>query len=432
MNVLFIMADELRADVAYHERYPFVEMPNLDRLRREGATFTQAFCNTPTCVPSRASVNTGMYPHQLGIMNHQRSIPPHIPTWGKLFADAGYDVPAFGKTHGQNPGFEPMKDPGVHVETLGTTNAGNHPFSETITGMFQGEEDEYYEFRIASDVRSFLESRDRSKPFAAHVGFLAPHPPFYPPKRFVDLYDEEAFDPPEVDELNWRTKPLMHRTKSLHQYLCHRPEVRRRVIQRYCALCTLLDEALGRILDALEATDVLDETLIAFTADHGDQLGDHDMMGKFWNFYEGSLRVPLVIRLPEDARKPQGERRDFPSLVELVDVMPTLLDFAGLDIPDHLAGRSLGTLTRSLVNNPYPQQTWRDAAFCETENGRMLRTNRWKLCHYSNDIGELYDLSTDPGEENNLYESPDHREIRRELTERLLSQVIDHPSRYPL
>jgi arylsulfatase A-like enzyme len=119
-------------------------------------------------------------------------------------------------------------------------------------------------------------------------------------------------------------------------------------------------------------------------------------------------------------------------LVELVDILPTLLDLTGIDAPCHLVGNSLGPILRGLTNDPYPQQNWRKAAFCEIENGRMIRTNNWKLCHYSNDTGELYDLSTDPDEKHNRYNDPNCSTIRASLTEQLLSHIIEHPTRFPL
>jgi arylsulfatase A-like enzyme len=419
-NVLLIHVDELRADIAFHtagESYagslPNVAWPNLDRLRREGVTIRNAFCNFPICVPSRASFITGKYPRQLRVYNNHGNLPADEPTLGHRLSEVGYETVALGRTHRQHRGFHKWPE----VDGASAFGYGSHSSrcpSHEVVGVYDGDPEEQHDLRTARQFAEFLGGRDASRPCAAMVGFMAPHPPWYPPRAFAGRYRPDDIVLPTQPEGVWRQKPRMQRIPAEKGWLCHEPEVRRRMAAAYLDLCTYADSCLGEVLTALDRVDALDRTVIAFFADHGEQLGEHDMLGKFHNFYEGSLRTPLVWRLPGGAHA----GLELASMVELVDLVPTLLDFAGVGEGEDLPGRSLRPLFA------HPEATHREAVHAMIESGEMVRTERWKLAIYSGDEvgGELYDLRADPREHRNLFFDPAHTAVR----ERLLGRIARH------
>lgn len=414
-NILIIMADEIRADVVLHAKYPFVRTPNLDRLRAHGTTFRQAFCQTPTCCPSRGSFTTGKYPQELGLYNHGCVLPPEEKTMGHWFAENGYDAVAFGKTHNMNPGFRSVT---YEIgQTMGTSNHGYKVTDDTATGVFNGPKDDFCDFVACRQFDDYLTSQDRGKPFLAFVGIYSPHPPLYPPAEYASLYSPDSIELPPDDEAEWATKPQMQGVPRQRWHAVNE-ETRRRIVATALGMTTLVDDCVGRLLDTLEREGELDSTIIVFTSDHGDQMGEHGMLGKFFNFYEASLRVPLIMRGPGIAA---GKDRD--QLVELTDVYPTLCDLTGIArpvAPNELSGRSLDTILQD------PDTPHRDYVHCMIEKAHMVRTDHYKCAVYEEDRGELYDLQADPMATNNLYDNPAVRDTQLELTTEIVRHLTRH------
>ena len=423
-NIVFIMADELRNDITLHEYYPFVKTPHLDRLRDEGVTFTNAFCQTPTCCPSRGSAMTGKYPQQLGLYNHSCLLPDNEKTIGHHFTENGYNSVAFGKTHHMNPGFQSFTYD--MDETMGWDNHGYNVEEENAVGIFTRRREEYCDFVACNQFDSYLDAGPNPgrSPFLAFIGIYSFHLFFYSPAEYASMYDWKNIElPPEFEEES-ETKPAVHGIpRNRWNHLTE--ETRRKIIATELGMVSLVDDCVGEIVSTLTRHEILDETIVVFTSDHGDQMGEHGMLGKFYNTYEGSLRVPLIIRPPrgkDDSSACQaGSRRD--QLAEMVDIYPTLCDLTGIPDPQppwNLSGNTLAPLLST------KHQHHKSAIFSMIEHAHMVRTERWKLVLFDNDRSELYDLARDPVERHNLYGDPEHAETQLELT----TEIVEHLIRF--
>ncbi|MAS33996.1 MAG: hypothetical protein CL610_08310 [Anaerolineaceae bacterium] len=429
-NLLIIMVDEMRSDIAYHEAYEYVRTPHIDRLRAEGITCRNAFSVYPICGPSRASIMTGRYPKQIGVLTNTCLLPPEERTIGHHLRDCGYETVAFGKTHGQNPGFRVFREPS-HAAHLGTDSGGwNNADGTPLVGELPGETDNHFDFVLTNEVEKYLNKRDESQPLAMYVGFHTPHPPFYMPQEFYELYDPAEIDPPSEDEAIFATKPqVQHKMAKSTRYLYYDHVTRQKVIAAYLAQITMVDVAIGRLLASFEQRGLLDNTVVVFISDHGEQLGQHNMLGKQNNFYEGSLRSPLVFRLPDQAHA----GTDITTLIEFVDVVPTICDALGVCTPYNVAGKSFQPAFEdsSYVHRDYVHSmSVEHRAIPDTNEdftrGEMVRTNRWKLAVYTDGDGELYDLETDPDECVNRFQDPELASIKIELLEEMVKHQLQY------
>ena len=405
------MADEIRHDIPLHTFRHDIAAPNIDGLREAGTTFRNAFCQTPTCCPSRGSVFAGKYPQQLGLYNHSCLLPSKERTMGHHFADHDFDTVAFGKTHNMNPGFKSVT---YDIEaTMGSTNHGYNVSDEDAVGFFDGPEDEFCDFVAVSQFADYLDTRSEGN-FMAYIGIYSPHPPIYPPKRFLDMYDWQDIElPPPFPEEEF-TKPEIHDIP--RQRWTHLAEdTQRKITAAVLGMCTLVDECVGQIVSSLEDHGLLEDTIIVFTSDHGDQMGEHSMLGKFFNTYEGSLRVPLVVRVPGGGYGRGTERYD---LVELVDLYPTLCTLCGVPLPE----TPYEIVGKDLFSGP----TERRYVHSMIEHAHMVRSDRYKLTLFDNDRSELYDLGADPDERYNLYGRPELANVQLELT----TQIVQHLTTY--
>lgn len=414
-NIVIIMADELRDDIVRHRFSPDPALPNLDRLRTQSVTFTNSFCQTPTCCPSRGSFATGKYPHQLGLWNHGDRVPPEERTLGHHFSAHGYDAVAIGKTHNMCPGFRSI------MYDYKRAFVGPHGYNvtdENCVGTFDGPEEEYGDFITCRQFEEYLAGRDPGQPFIAHVGIYAPHPPLYPPQRFTELHDWREIELPAVPEGEAVTKPRKQAIPR-ERWDALSDVGKKKVIATVLGMSTLVDECVGRIVAALQARGLWDNTILVFTADHGDLMGAHGMLGKFYNHYEEALRVPMILRLPGDHAA--GSERS--ELIELLDIFPTLCELTGLPLPEgahQLPGRSLRPL---IEGDP---TTARDFVFSQIEHAYMVRTKEWKLVYHTEDVHELYHLARDPGEHVNLFGRPEVAAIERELLMNIVQVLGTH------
>jgi len=413
-NLLIVMADQLRQDIVQHAADPFVRLPHLDRLRGEGVTLTECFSQYPICCPSRASFVTGKYPHQLGMWNNGCRFPAEERDLGHHLAAHGYDTAAFGKTHAMAPGF---RSTGYDIRaTMGSDNHGYNLTPGRETGVFEGDEEDYCDFVAVRQFTDYLDGRN-GRPFAAFLGIYAPHPPLFPPRRFAEMYPPDTFELPAVPEWEAATKPAIQQVPR-QRWSCLDEAAQRRVIATYLGMATLADECVGRALAALGERGLLEETLIVFTSDHGDELGEHGMIGKFHQVYEGSLRVPLILRLPGGTRAGAEHRQ----LVEMCDVFPTLCELLGVPLPDAPHAPAGISLVPALAGERH-----RSCVHAMLEAAQMVRTREWKLVQHADGAGELYYLAEDPREWVNRYDDPSCKEIRAELTEEMLSHLLRHP-----
>ncbi len=429
-NLLFIMVDELRADIAYHEAYDYVRTPTIDRLRAEGITCRNAFSVYPICGPSRASILTGRYPKQIGVLTNGCLLPPEERTIGHHLRDHGYETVAFGKTHGQNSGFRMFGEPRF-IDHLGTDYGGwNTPDGTPLVGKLAGETEQHYDFVVVEQIETFLNQRSDDGPLTVYAGFHTPHPPFYIPHEFYELYDADDITAPLVEDAIFQTKPrIQHKMAHSTGYLRYDDATRRQVIAAYLAQVTMVDAAIGRLIELFEQRNLLENTLLVFISDHGEQLGQHNMLGKQNNFYEGSLRSPLVFRLPDK----QYAGRAIATMIEFVDVVPTICDLLGVTTPYQVAGKSFVSAFadeaythREHVHSMSVEHSARSDTRQTFVRGEMIRSDRWKLAVYTDDLGELYDLHKDPDELQNRFDDPECRQIKLTLLEAMVKHQLQY------
>ncbi|MBC8231504.1 sulfatase-like hydrolase/transferase [bacterium] len=428
-NILLIMSDEHAPMFSGPYGHPLVQTPNMDRLAANGVTFTNAYCNSPLCVPSRMSFMTGRYVHHIGAWDNASPLAPDAVTWAHLLRSVGYDVVLSGKQHfcGQDQlhGFRTQLARDLHAERLhglidwskGTPPAARPWGGLQNAGPGTTEEIEVDDMVETKALEYLRNPARKDQPWALNVSFIAPHFPLIVPRRFFDLYPTDKVDLPNIPPAHLENQhPVYKRMRRMFGLIDFPEELVRQGRAGYYGLITYLDEKIGRLLDALEETGQLDNTLVIYTSDHGEMNGEHGMWRKS-NFYEFSAQVPLQIVWP--GHIPAGCRVD--EVVSLVDLTATLVNVADASPVTHLDGDSLLPLMQGSAAN------WKDFAFSEyLAHGverpmAMLRSGRYKLNYSLGDPPELYDLRKEPNEFHNLAEDPAHLPILEDLKMRLLS-----------
>ncbi|HDZ21375.1 hypothetical protein LCGC14_0431840 [marine sediment metagenome] len=462
-NILWLCSDQQRFDTLGVYGNSFARTPNLDGLAAEGVLFEHAYCQNPVCTPSRASFLTGRYPRTCRTRQNGQSIPADEVLVTKLLHDAGYVCGLSGKLHLSAcfpevcTGTERRIDDGYdefhwshHPGDDWPTNEYFHWLREkgaTFTReKFDGEQ--YVETSVpeahhqttwcAQKAVNFIEASSRfDHPWLFSVNFYDPHHPFDPPReyleRYLDRLDEiplPNYTPGELDD-----KPPFQDRDSHGAYCSpdafdrdHINDRSHRLIRAaYWAMCDLLDHQVGRILEALDRTGQRDNTIVIYSSDHGEMLGDHGIYLKGPYLYDPAVRVPLIVSMPSAITK--NIRSE--ALVELVDIAPTLMAAAGLDVHPGMQGRSLWPLLTGRADPAHH----RDDIYCECYNSvvrrrepkaytTMVRTATHKLSAvHGLDCGELYDLQADPAETHNLWNSPAHADIKTAMLKRLCDRM---------
>jgi arylsulfatase A-like enzyme len=422
---------------------------------QEGVSFTRAYCQSPICTPSRASFMSGLYPSTVHVnYNGNDTFPDHVPVVSGLFADTGYECGLIGKLHiaSAQKRVEKRTNDGYsywqysHAPHWKVTD-GNDYLSWLES---KGEEREelladqrgfpsrlHHTTWCAEKTMEFLHNHSGRTPWFVSLNIFGPHPPFNPPREYMDMYDPDAMAGPLFQDSDLarqeKLASITFKRKAQHpshldigeragmtsNYLKGRKDAGA-LKAFYYAEISHIDEQIGRILDYLNQTDQRENTVIIFTSDHGDMLGDHGLLYKGCRFYDGLVRVPLIWSWPS---RFQSDLRAS-ALIELTDITPTLLDLAGLEIPIHMQGRSLkGILTGA--GNP---DNFRDFVRSEYYNAvdnpyqgkdqiaTMYRDIRYKLVVYhGHGLGELYDMENDPGEFQNLWDFPEYSQLKFDL-----------------
>jgi arylsulfatase len=466
-NILLICTDQQRYDALGCSGNPHVQTPTIDALAADGVLFERCYVQNPVCSPSRASLMTGQYPRTHGLWGNGVALPAHQPVFSRALADGGYDCGTIGKMHlaacfgGRT---EPRRDDGfrfyrwAHDPTHASPEnayhrwlAERHPrlWAEARAGRDrQGHEaaalddlptEAHYSRWVGETTIDFLRAeRDPEKPFFLWVNFFDPHHPFVAPREYLDRYDPAGLPDPVGAPGELATKPPVQTEASRQSYAgfargfaTYPADEIKRIIAAYYAMMTLIDDEVQRILATLDDLGLADDTVVVFTSDHGEMLGDHQLLLKGPMLYEGAVRVPLILRWP--GRLPAGERR--PELVSWLDLCPTFLALAGL--PPLPANQGLDLLPLARGDADAPTRGW---ALCEYRNSghpydppvhaTMLRRDDHKLVVYHGPpsttrprTGELYDLASDPQELRNRWDDPAYSSTRVEL-ERFLLDVL--------
>jgi arylsulfatase len=463
-NILWICTDQQRFDTLGCYGNEFVTTPNLDALAAGGVQFDGAYCQNPVCTPSRASFLTGRYPHTTGARQNGQSINPTEVLVVKHLADAGYDTGLSGKLHisACSPeicsDIEPRIDDGYREFHWSHHHSTGLEWTQDSYGpwlLAQGQTMDKHPVEGSEHVRYTVDSEyhqttwcfqraidmiehhaDDDQPWLFSVNTFDPHHSFDSPREYLEPYLKRlddiplpAYTPGELE-----TKPWFHRVSNRGVYggpamaYDSISETDHKLIRAaYWAMCDQIDANVGRAIEALERTGQRDNTLVIFHTDHGEMLGDHGMYLKGPMFYEPAVRSPLIINMPGTV---QGGPRTS-ALVELVDLAPTLMEAAGMDVPVAMQGRSLWPLLTGQAD----RDRHRDSAFCESFNSvprtrtpaayaSMVRMGRYKLTSYhGRNEGELYDLTDDPGEVHNLWASAAHADLRSAMMTKLADRL---------
>lgn len=449
-NILVVMTDDQAAAQMSCAGHQILNTPNMDRIANEGVRFANSFCTNSLCAPGRAAVLTGTYSHVNGILGNSESgneiekISTEVPTYPQLLQLAGYRTGMMGKWHlSTDPvGFDDWKilpGQGVYFDPEFIINGERKTVPGYVTDLTT-------DFAI-----EFLEQDRGDQPFCLVYQHKAPHRPFTPAPRHAHLYDDIAWPYPETYNDDYATRDVAARAEDMRFDVSLKPdyddipagltaaEERNWLFQRFVKdhhrTLSAVDEGVGRILDYLDEKGLAEDTLVIYTSDNGFYLGDHGWYDKRF-MYEPSLRIPMLLRYPRMVKGGQVESR----FVQHQDIAPTVLDFAGVAIPEVMQGRSM----RPVVEGT-PPEDWRESMFYSYHEDswsrslvpgfnpgrygtphrvtphRGVRTDRYKLIEYYKEDGywELFDLREDPNELRNIYKEPDSAFIVEDLTTQL-------------
>jgi len=447
-NIIFLITDQQRFDTIAALGFPYMATPHLDRLVREGVSFTNCHVTAASCAPARASLFTGQYPHTTGVL---KNAGHWTRSWVENLAAAGYHCVNVGKMH-TFPYRTPM---GFHeryvVENKDRFLEGRYfiddwdlalrarktpkpgrlqyrklPDYRERLGAFEwpAEEDLHPDFFVGDLATWWLEYHPKAEPLFLQVGFPGPHPPYDPVARYAAQYSGKDLPllPVTQEELDSQPPPFQgkidHDMEVDHDSVVHQryPSREQRLRQRayYLANVTMIDEKIGQILAALERTGYLENSVVIFASDHGDALTDHGQSQK-WTMYECVTRVPMIVWSP--GRFAGGRRVE--ELCSLMDIGPAILDLAGAEKPPAMAARSLLPALKGEAwegrEHVFAEQSG-DHNLTTTGYVTMVRSQDWKLVHFLGEPwGQLFDLTNDPDEVRNLWDDPSFEEKKREL-----------------
>jgi choline-sulfatase len=436
-----IMTDQQRWD-AMGCSGGWVDTPNMDRIAAEGVRFTNAYTNSPVCVPARASLASGLYPHNHGVWRHERyTLPPEQPTWMAAVRDAGYSTAVIGKTH-LHPHSGDLRDRedllhayGLdHVDEIAGPRATAACRSYMTdrweeAGVYEAYKRDmkdryenkpwvvrpsvvplelYADVYVGEQAVSYLRDYSGAKPWFCWISFGGPHEPWDTPEPYATRYDADAMPPPVVPEEDRPERPrgVLDNRRTKHTIPFEPGEVGR-LRADYAGNLSLIDDQIGNVLRTVEERGELDDTLIAFVSDHGEMNGDYGLIYK-QNFLDPAARVPFIIRAASGSPGERGAVTE--TMVELMDLGPTLIEAAG--------GRQLkGSFARSLLPVVEdPSQTHRSLALSEFRREVMAATPDWKLgVNRADEPYLLFDRRNDPTEACNLAGLPEFADIQDRL-----------------
>lgn len=446
-NLLFIIADQLRADFLGCYGADFVDTPHIDSLAARGVRYDRAYTAYPICVPARASLLTGMNAIRNGVTDNGLWLRPDladcgIHTWPELLNAAEYRTAAIGKMHFYpwdiTHGFQ-YRVGAEDKRWLEVRDEYYHFLRDHGYRKYHGSEHEgYYENKgaiinkipweqsvdhfVGTEACRFLERYGNEQPFAAMVSFPGPHCPYDPNPEFLEGLDPDAM-PPAVPEVPGDT-PLLRQgnidgNKGEWNGVDHTDFTdahKQKIRLHYAALVRQIDYEVGQILSTLEDQGLLENTVIIFTSDHGDYLGDHNLIGKS-SFFESGIRIPLIVAPPTDGSQGDISGQACSDLVMLTDVTATLLTLAGVEIPAYMDAQPLPAL--GLADAPS-----RARIFGMTSSGWMNFDGTYRLHRYSTGEALLFNMVEDPDEQQNLLNDPAHQEIRNRLESELTVEIM--------
>lgn len=455
-NVLFIAVDDLSCALGCYGDL-IARTPNMDRLAASGICFQRAYNQLPLCNPTRASVMTGMRPDRIKVYDldrHFRDEVPDVKTLPQVFQDHGYFAARVGKIYHYNvpasigtDGFDDPVSWDLTVNPKGRDkaeeslifNAEPHrKISAALSWLAaEGEDEEQTDGMIASSAIELMR-KHRDQPLFLAVGFFRPHTPYVAPKKYFDLYPSEQMRlpfAPTDDREDIPVAAFAHNCPVPHYGLEH--EVLLEATQAYYACVSFIDAQVGRLLDALEELEMVDNTIVVLWSDHGYHLGEHQGIWQKRTLFEQSARSPLMMRVPGLSGMGQPCRR----VVEFVDIYPTVIDAAGIE---HKSPQQDGKSLLPLLEDPLRE--WESVAVTQVLRpaddrlsqpvmGCSIRTERWRYTEWAEGASgvELYDHHSDPGEFKNLALDPNSElqdvmaDLRKKLHAKASGKIPEVP-----
>ncbi|MEX0793641.1 MAG: sulfatase-like hydrolase/transferase [Pirellulaceae bacterium] len=447
-NIIFIVTDQQRYDTINALGFDYMETPHLDRLVREGVSFSQCHVTAASCAPARASLFKGYYPHTTGIL---KNADTWRRSWVELLNESGYHCTNIGKMHTW-PFTTPLGfDERYVVENKDRYLEGRYYFDEwdralAARGLIKQQRELYrqlpdyrqslgaFDWLLDEDMHPdmfvgdmaqwWINTYPKTEPLFLQIGFPGPHPPYDPIPRYAESYmkkelplldvTQEELDnqPPPFKELRQHNFDIDHDSVVLDLNPTHEQRHRQRAY--YLANMTMIDEKVGEIMQALETGGYLENSVVIFTSDHGDCLTDHGHSQK-WTMYDDITRVPLIVWSP--GRYQAGQVVD--DLIQQMDLGPMILELAGAEVPPSLEAKSILPVLEGKPwqgrDHVFAEQA-KDGIFTGSDFMTMVRNHDWKLVHFLEEPwGQLFDLNSDPKEVKNLWDSTEHQSKKQEL-----------------
>ena len=459
-NIVLIFSDQHRGDALGCAGNPAVRTPNLDALAAQGVVFRNCSTSSPLCMPARASLITGQYVNEHGAWGNRHEADRYGPSHVRNIRDAGYCTAVIGKTHFRVPqsdaghtrdrtadlndwGYEFTHEIG---ETPSATNRNDYDdflgekrklqvyengMAAWRMGQEKGslrpwehppcqlEEDEHIDAYIANTAVEWIQQYTDERPFYLQVALIGPHPPFDAPARYRDMFDPDDMPPaimePPADPMSPQVSRMLGR-RGLHNMTESQSRI---MTSHYYAKVAFDDDAIGHVVQALTEKDLMDNTWIVYTSDHGEMLGDHRLCQKVV-FYEGALNIPLIIRPPGGT-----ERWVANGLTDHYDIVDTLLDAAnGTPLEDDHGVSLIAKIDAG--QDAQDAQQGKEVVFSEVNLYSMARTERYKMAINSitREPLELYDMENDPNELQNLVNDPTLAAVRSQILDEHFSQLL--------
>ncbi|MBN9497256.1 MAG: sulfatase-like hydrolase/transferase [Alphaproteobacteria bacterium] len=435
-NVLFVSVDQWPGSLLGAAGHPTIETPTLDHLASIGTRFTRAYAECPICIPARRSMMTGTSPRRHGDRVFQPALPmpADLPTLAATFGDAGYQTFAIGKLH-VYPTRDRIGFDDAMIAEEGRSHLGavddyelfladrGHAGAQFLHGMSNNEyswrpwhlpeELHVTNWTTMTAARS-IKRRDPTRPGLWHVSYTHPHPPIAPLASYIERYRDREIPLPEIGDWAKDTESLPYAARAVRNFWATlKPEQHADMLRAFYAQCTHIDHQLRLLIGTLREEELLDDTIILVTGDHGDMLGANGFYAKRL-MYEGSVGVPMI--LVGTAKDETLVGRVDERLVGLQDIMPTLLDMCGIPVPATCEGRSMVTGAK------------RETLYCESLLGkkatRMIHDGHHKLIWYpAGNVIQLFDIAEDPAELRDLSADPAKAALRTKLEAALVAEL---------
>ncbi len=450
-NILLIYTDQQRWDALGANGNSEIHTPNLDRLAKNGVNLNHYFVQNPVCMPSRISFLSGRYPSAIGITHMGVPVPEYIDTLPKVVRNYGYVTGNIGKLHFlphanrdyrevyPSYGFDHLEisdEPGCYEDAyrawvrakapdqlehlslglppaaeswhqvMGIHDSIQHPEREPKRAVaFPGRSDVTHSAFVAEQTREFIE-KHQNDTWMCIAGFYSPHTPWVAPQEFLDLYDPNTLSIPDYPQ-------YMNEQRSESYYSDHEL---RSVKHGYYAMISEVDHYVGELVAQLESLRIMDNTIIIFTSDHGEYLGDHLRYQKGYPGEDCISRVPCILQWKQGI---VDEGRTFEGIVEAVDVLPTILECIGIPVPATMQGESLYRLLKN------EQFTGKELALMEFNGWKNIRTKEFRYLCESDGKESLYDLRIDPMQYHNVANDREYQDILQDMRKSLLVKMLN-------